>query len=439
MNRRTYMKPILKPWCFATALLIALGAHAQDTVRLSLDSCLRYAYQHNLTIQNTQLNKDLAQITLDQARLSFTPAVNASASETFGFGNETTADGNYGVNANWTLFNGMSRVKTYQRSKLGVEQSLLQIKQSENNIAAQIIQAYLTVLMNEELLKHQQEVLVTSEEQQKEGEAKYKVGRLLESDYKLLVANYVSAVSEIENTRLTIQTNLTDLKNLMCMDPTLSLQVERHSDTLHSDAYTLETLDSVMARAQRNLPDLQIDHLNVTMAQHDVAIARASYLPTLGMNAGTSYYGGRTNTVDANGTLITAGGLNTNIGLSLNIPIWSQGQVKKQVAQSKINLQQAQIQEQQTALDLSKQITDQYNSTTQSLNTFRASEQLADAYKDSYDVYLAKFKAGTVTTVELLQQQNQYLNALNTFLQNKYSFIMASKILDIYMGNDISL
>jgi len=41
--------------------------------------------------------------------------------------------------------------------------------------------------------------------------------------------------------------------------------------------------------------------------------------------------------------------------------------------------------------------------------------------------------------VELLQQQNNYLNALNSYIQNKYSLLMKRKILDIYMGKNITL
>ena len=41
--------------------------------------------------------------------------------------------------------------------------------------------------------------------------------------------------------------------------------------------------------------------------------------------------------------------------------------------------------------------------------------------------------------MELLQQQNNYLNTLNAYIQNKYSLLMQRKILDIYMGRAIQL
>jgi outer membrane protein TolC len=50
-----------------------------------------------------------------------------------------------------------------------------------------------------------------------------------------------------------------------------------------------------------------------------------------------------------------------------------------------------------------------------------------------------QFNYGKITTVDLLQQQNNYLNALNTYIQNKYSLVLQRKVLDVYMGKEITL
>ena len=62
-----------------------------------------------------------------------------------------------------------------------------------------------------------------------------------------------------------------------------------------------------------------------------------------------------------------------------------------------------------------------------------------NAYGKSFNAYNIQYQYGSITTVELLQQQNNYLNALNTYIQNKYSLVMKRKILDIYMGRKIEL
>ena len=130
---------------------------------------------------------------------------------------------------------------------------------------------------------------------------------------------------------------------------------------------------------------------------------------------------------------------NTSLSLGLSIPIFDRGSSVTQYKQSKITLQQAELQHYQTLLDLRDQLNELYINTQQALNRYKASEVLSEAYRASYEVYVLKYTEGAVTTVEMLQQQDKYLSASNEYLQNKYSFLLAEKQLDIYTGKEIKL
>ena len=166
-------------------------------------------------------------------------------------------------------------------------------------------------------------------------------------------------------------------------------------------------------------------------------MARSSFLPSLSLNAGTSYNNGAI--VSDNPVTTINGGLNTSLTLGLSVPILNRGTSLTQYKQSKINLQQAQLQNYQTQIDLENNIQTLHITLQQALNRFRSAEALANAYRASYDVYVLKFAEGAVTTVEMLQQQDRYLSALNDYLQSKYSYILAEKQLDIYTGKEIKL
>ena len=79
-------------------------------------------------------------------------------------------------------------------------------------------------------------------------------------------------------------------------------------------------------------------------------------------------------------------------------------------------------------------IVQEYKNMISTYNKYNVSKQTKDAYLKSFESYNVQFQYGSITAVELLQQQNSYLNALNNFIQNKYSFILQRKIMDIYMG-----
>lgn len=427
---------MIKRFILLTSVMLMVGTlAAQDTLWMSLDSCLSYAYQHNNTIQNSVLNQQTAAVSYEGAKLRFLPSLSASASENLSLHQgSSTLDGNYGINASLPLFSGGSRLYSLQSAQITQSQSALQIEQSQNQIGSQIISAYLTIVMNQERLQYQQEVLNTAREQQEEGHLKYSVGKILESDYHLLEANYLTAQSDIEDTRITIENNQLTLRTLLGIPDNKVIGVTGHYDQTEAKDILLPLQDTVVAQGIRHLPDIAISQQNVDLAQLNVKAARASFLPSLNLSAGASYYGGKSNTVDESGTLITQGGINSNVGLSLNIPILNQGSSRTQYKQSKIQLQQAQLQLNQTQLETQQKVEAQYLTTKRSLNKFRSAEALEKAYKASYDVYVVKYSQGAVTTVEMLQQQDRYLSSLNDYLQSKYSFMLERCILSIYTG-----
>ncbi len=407
---------------------------AQDTVRMTLDSCLRYAWRHNLQVQGAELDRRSAEVVQKGARERFLPSVSASASQTLLTTSDMGRGGQAGVNGTLTLFSGLSNLRTLKQSNLSAEQSDLRLEQTRQGVAIQIVQAYLTMLMNEEKLAYQQEVLERSRQQQLEGEVKYRVGRILESDYLLLQANYTSAQSETDNTRLTIESNRRDIARLLCMDAVP--EVVPLDDTLKASERQLPSYDSVLSQARRAMPDWQISRMDVDLAELGVKLAETSFMPTLTLGAG---YGGQwipADVADATGSSKLSD--NGSLTLGLSIPVFDRGSSATQLSQSKIALQQAQLQHDQTLLDLERQMANLYIGTRQALNRYRAAEALDEAYHASYEVYVLKYSEGAVTTVEMLQQQERYLSALNDYLQNKYTFLLSEIQMDIYTGKRLT-
>ena len=126
-------------------------------------------------------------------------------------------------------------------------------------------------------------------------------------------------------------------------------------------------------------------------------------------------------------------------GISMSIPIYSRGQTKANVKKSRIALEQAQLDYEQSVLSVRQTVVQAYRNVVSAYNTYKVSQMKENAYGKSFNAYNIQYQYGTITTVELLQQQNNYLNALNAYIQNKYSLLMKRKILDVYMGKQITL
>ena len=429
--RRLVALALLLP--LSVGSLQAQGAATSDTVRLTLDSCLSYAFGHNVTVQTALLQREAAASALTAARLSFTPSLSASVGEDITiFGGTTSANTSYGVGGSLVLFNGLQQVNNLRQSKVEQRRSDLAVDKSRNDIATEIVSACLDIMANSERLGYLRELQSTSQEQAEDGAAKMRAGSILESDWLMLDASSRKAACDVDNARLAIDAAAARLRVLLNLPGRVPIAIE----ALAADTalMALPSLDEVIRRASETLPDLQMADLAVQKAEYDLRMARGGYAPSLGLNAYASYFGGESYRTDASGMIVTNGGINTTLSMALSIPIVNRGNTRTRVAQAKLSLQQAQLDADNTRQELVRTIEERYNTLCQARNTYAAARLMQQANEATLRVYQAKFNAGTVSTVELVQQQERYLTAVNDYVQSKYSCLLSQKILEIYTG-----
>lgn len=415
--------------------------HAQEANQFSLADCIQYAEKHNFSLQNADYAKDISEINYKQSKLNMAPTVSASLSQSFGYSHGNTnggfdMNGNYSLGANVTLFNGLNIYNSIKKSALNLSQSDLEKENSKNQIVISILQSYLSILMNQELLEYRIKVAETSKEQLIEGENQYKVGEILESDYLLLRSQFVSDSLNIATTRISIENNYLTLKNVLGMSPSEKLVIITPESSQLDQYFNIPELNTIISMAFNYLPELKMANNDISIAEYNVKIAQSSFYPSLSANAsvGTGYLYGRGSFGSQLGN-----GLNENIGLSLSIPIYNRYSTRNNVRISKIQVEQAKLSLKETELTVVNEIEEYYLNLNSAFCDYSVSLIKKDAYQSNYIAYNQKFNYGTITTADLLQQQNNYLNTLYTYMQNKYSFLLQRKILDVYMGLPILL
>jgi outer membrane protein len=167
------------------------------------------------------------------------------------------------------------------------------------------------------------------------------------------------------------------------------------------------------------------------MANVGIKTAKAGYYPTINLSG--SVGSGHQSDFARYGTQLSDR-FNAQAGVSVSIPIFDRSRAKSNITQSRIALQQAELEQKQAELIISQTILQEYRNVVSMWNNFKTSQIRERAYAASLDVYRAQYAAGAITTVELLQQQTNYTNALNQYIQDKYGFMLKRKILDVYMG-----
>ena len=432
-----FMKKII---AFSFAFLMACSLNAQEshTYQFTLEDCLRYAFANSYERKSMELTGESLEASYEQSKMQRLPSVSASASQNINNNaNGWSSSGNLGVGSSITIYQGGNIRNTIEQSRLNLERNEAQMERYDNQITTQILQAFLSILGNQELLKYQLEVLKTSGEQLKQGQARHRVGSILESDLLLLESQYLSDSNNVVDTRINIENNLLDLKVLLSMSPNDDLTiVTPDTENLDGLKASLPTEEEAIQLAMEYMPDLKMSDYDIQLAQKNVDMAKGNYLPTVSANANA---GMGILSFDGTGMNHWYSTPTESAGISVNIPIFSRGTTKTNVKKSKIALEQAQLDYEQTQLSVRQTVSQAYRNVVSAFNAFKVSQARENAYSKSFEAYNLQYQYGNITTVELLQQQNNYLNVLNSYIQNKYSLLMKRKILDLYMSKGVAL
>jgi outer membrane protein len=425
---------------FTLTMMLSCAMMAQESAayQFTFEDCIRFAFANSYERKSMQLTGKSLEATYEQSKLQRLPNLSASFGQNISNNeNGWSSSGNVGVGTSVTIYQGGQINNTIEQNRLNLERNEVQMERYDNQTIAQILQSFLTILGNQERLKYLLDVLKTSGEQLRQGQSKYQVGLILESDYLLLEAQYYSDSNNVVDTRINIENNLLDLKVLLSMDPSDQLEIiSPDTDNLDELKASLPSEEEALSLAMAYMPDIRMGDYDIKIAEKSVSMAKGNYLPSISANANI---GMGVFSFDGTGMKQWCSKPTESAGISVNIPIFNRGATKANVKKSQIALEQSRLDYEQTQLAVRQTVVQAYRDVISAYNAFKVSEVKENAYNKSFDAYNIQYRYGKITTVELLQQQNNYLNALNSYLQNKYSLLMKRKILDIYMGKSISL
>lgn len=405
---------------------------------LTLNECLQYAFGNSYERQNLALTEKSAAESTKQARNERRPNVSFSASESArhtGSSDQINFGGNVGLNGGVAIYQGGAISKNIKRSQMEEESTRLRTAKYDNSLSIEILNAYLAVLKNRETLKSKESIVETSREQAEMGRKKYDAGKLLESDCLVLEAQYASNRMDTLDARIARTTNLLTLKKLMSMDPSAQLDLVEPDTTAIDAMAMLPAQEECVSKAMQSMPEMRLSENAIEIAEIQTKITKAAYRPTISASAGLS---ASHMDFDEVGKQMRDN-FTQQVGISLSMPIYDRGQTKSRLAQNRYSKQQAELDKAQTELEIKQTVINQYQNVRLAYERYKITKQRCEAYKAVLSVFNAKFNVGSVVITDLLQQQDNYINSINEYVQAKYAFILNRKILDVYMGDGVRM
>ena len=413
----------------------------------SLQDCITYALENNITVKNAQLSKELAEVDYDKAKSSRLPNLFGTATQSFTNGNsidpitsnfvtDQINSSNVGLNSSMTLFQGNQLNNQIKQNKLLFEQSILQEEVEKNSIVLNLLETYLQALYNKESIAIAENNLVSSETEVIRAKSRLDAGTIAISEYTEAQSQAATNKYNLIAAKNNYQQYIVTLKQLLELPLLENLEIETIAENKNLINLELNKAD-VYKNALNYLPEIKASNLNVDVNNKKLDVAKGGYLPTLSLISSLgSGYTSINNTSFSDQFNVN---FNQRVSLSLSIPIFNKNQTKAAVKTASLNIQKAEIQKQTTEKEVYKKVELAYQNALSSQEQVIAAEASKKAAEQSYQLAQKKYELGALSTTDLVISQNTYTNSQQNYLQAKYLTILYHQLVQFYQGNDIKL
>lgn len=431
-NRK--MKPI-------TIIALFVGILAQAQQVWTLQDCLNYAVENNITVKKSELDKTSAEINLEQQKNNKLPNVTGTASLgltngssidpiTSDFLNQTLFSNSYGVSSSVVVYQGNKLNLQIEKNKILVSQSELYQKQAENSIVLSVLESYLQALYYYEGIQIAKNSVNSSAQELKFTQIKYKNGAIAKLDLADVETQHAQNQYNVVSAENLYSQQVLKLKQLLELDPTVDFQIEKV--TLSDALESIPDKQLVYEAAVSELPDLQIYDVQNDILNKNLEIAKAGYKPSVSVSAGLNT--GYSTSMDYGYFKQMKSNFNKSLGVSLNVPIYSRKQNITDEKLAQIDIEQNKLDKISAQKTLYSNIETAWQNAVANQAQQKAAKVARDNAKLAYDLAAKKYEFGALTTTELAVSRNNYLNNEQTYLQSKFMAVLYSNLLNFYQG-----
>lgn len=439
--------------------VIPCNAGAQETLPpdkvWTLEDCVNYALEENISLKKSRLEVESSELDLKQSKAAMYPSVAFSTSQSLSnkpyqetsstiTGSEilqtndnTSYMGSYGLNAQWSIFDGLRLRNTVRQNELNGRLAELNVNISQNSILESIAQVYVQILYASEAVDVARLTLETSVAECERGKELMEAGSISKADYAQLLAQQSSDRYQLVSSEATLADYKLQLKQLLEIQGDYEMNIYLPEISDESVLVPLPDKSYLYEAALGTRPEIESGNLNIEASEIGEKISRAGYYPSLSLSAGIGT--NHTSGSDMSFVEQVKRGWYNSVGLTLSIPIFSNLQNKTAVRKAEIQTMTAQLELIESRKDLYKTIEGFWLDANSAQKQYIAAKEQLNSASVSYELVSEQFDLGMKNTVELLTEKNNYLMANMQMLQAKYMAVMNIQMLNFYSGKEITI
>lgn len=394
---------------------IAAGQSVQDAVRL--------AYLNNPQIEAERRNTEVARERLEQARSSRRPRANFNGSAgverldtnrpfSFGLGSRPVASAQ--LEATLPIYTGGRIDSGIRQAKAGIGASDARLNGATQTLILDVIISYVDVARDTEALRIRQNSVALLSEQVRAARDRFEVGVVTRTDVAQAEARLEGARASLAGARAALEASKATYLFLVG-EPAGDGIVVPEAPGLP------DSFEGALDQALAENPDLKAAQFNERVAAESIESARSDLRPSISIKGAAGY----SETFDENfrDTSLSAVAQAT-------IPLYTGGQVASQVRVARLELERARLQTQAVQRQVRAQIAQAWYATRAAQSSIAASERQVEAAEIAYEGGQEELAVGVRTTLDVLDQEQQLLDAkLNRVAARRDSVIAAHQLM----------
>lgn len=432
---------------FTLILLLSSSAFAQS-VRLTFQDAVKMGLENNVALGQQRNQLFVTQVNQTSGLLQMAPNISASADAGRFDGNSfnqqlgkvvngQTDFVNGRIGASVPIFGGFSQLNQYRQAKSQNEAQLQFIGRTQQDVIRNVAFQYLTCLLNQQLMRIDQQNVQTQKAQYDQIAAQVELGSRAEADL-------YNQDFQVKNAELLLVRSSNQFKNALAtlaqtilIDPTLNYELEDPAWETQITELESAKLDELIVLASERRPDLKQADFIMKANQFGYAARKGQLLPNLsafgGLSSRYNYIYDFSDNRPFN-EQFRKDNRQFNYGLSLTVPIFAGFQNRALMVQNKILYENSKLSLRATEITVKNDVLRAYQNFQDAQTSYVSADAQLKSAELSYTMEKERYDLGISNIVQLTTSQQALVRAQSDYASARYTLMFQKLLLNYATG-----